>query len=324
MVTPRPYNRSMARQPAIAKQMVTTSFGNIAYLEAGGAPRPPVLLVHGIPTSSYLWRQVLPELGAAFHCYAPDLMGLGDTEVDLDGGRFDMEAQARMLVDFMSRLGHESFAVVCHDQGGAAAQLIAAHHPERITCLVLTNCVCYDNWPVPVIRRQQRLSRVPVIAQLVSRLGLVEWIETQTRLSAFRRGVYDPARLSDEAIREYLRPARGTPAQQARFRAFLLAGDPRYTMDAVDGLRRFERPTMVLWAADDAYLSPAWGRRLHEDIPGARRFELVPRCGHFWPEEKPAEFSAYIRDFFREHLPDRPSGARVHLPVVPGQAADRR
>ena len=66
-------------QPAIEKSFVRTSFGNIAYLETGSAGKPPVLFVHGIPTSSYLWRHVLRFLQNDFHCYAPDLMGLGDT-----------------------------------------------------------------------------------------------------------------------------------------------------------------------------------------------------------------------------------------------------
>jgi pimeloyl-ACP methyl ester carboxylesterase len=284
-----------------SKQFVQTSFGRIAYLETGSAPKPPVLLIHGIPTSGYLWRHVLRLLQNDFHCYAPDLMGLGDTDVDPERTKFHMEAQAEMLEELMATLGHESFAMVCHDQGGAAAQILAAFRPQLIRCWVITNCVCYDNWPVPAIARLQALMRVPVLPELFVRARLFHLLETKTPLSAFRRGVYDPAKLSDEAIEEYLRPLLAGQRERERFVKFLLAGSPAYTRRAVEGMRRFDKPTLVVWAADDHYLSPSWGRKLQEEIPGARRFELVPFCGHFWQEERPAEFAAQIGEFLAAH-----------------------
>lgn len=284
------------------KKRATTSFGSIAYVEAGDPSAPPVLFVHGIPTSSYLWRHVIADLRDAYHCHAPDLMGLGDTEVD-PNGRFDMEAQADNLLELMTALGHEKFALVCHDQGGAAAQLIAARHPERLTCFVLANCVCYDNWPVPLIKAfQERARKRPLLAELIGRSGLTEWIETRTRFSNFKKGVYDPDNMPAASIREYLRPMRESRAGRERFKSFLLAGDCRWSMEAVPGLKQLEVPTLVVWAADDRFLSPSWGKQLFDDIPGARRFELVPFCGHFWQEERPEAFSRVMRAFFAEHL----------------------
>jgi pimeloyl-ACP methyl ester carboxylesterase len=69
----------------------------------------------------------------------------------------------------------------------------------------------------------------------------------------------------------------------------------------VDGLKRFDKPTLILWAADDPHISPSWGRRLFDDIPGAERFELIPFCGHFWQEERPAEFAAHMGEFLARH-----------------------
>jgi len=308
-------------EPAIEKSFVRVSYGNIAYLETGAAGKPPVLFVHGIPTSSYLWRHVLRFLQNDFHCYAPDLMGLGDTEVDPDSTAFHMDAQAEMLVEFMKTLGHETFALVCHDQGGAAAQIIAARMPQTLTCFVITDCVCYDNWPVPAIRRVQRMMRVPVLADLLGRTGIMEWAQNRPRLSDFRRGLYDPSKLTPEVIREYLRPSHGTPEQRKRFRNFFLAGDPRYSELAVEGLKKFDKPTLVVWAADDRYLSPSWGRKLYEDIPGAERFELVPFCGHFWQEERPSAFSSIMGEFLSEHAAGKGAATeekpkKKKLPVV--------
>ena len=288
-------------QSAIEKKTIQTSFGTIAYVETGRASKPPVLFVHGIPTSSYLWREVVRFLQNDFHCYAPDLMGLGDTEVDPDTTAFHMDSQAEMLIELMTELGHEEFAIVCHDQGGAAAQIIAARQPQRVTALVLTDCVCYDNWPVPAVKRLQQLSRWRPISEAFSRSGIGEWMQTTTRLSAFRKGVFDKAKLTDETIREYLRPMK-SKAGRARFRQFLLAGHPRYTQLAVDGLTQFDKPTLVVWAADDHYLSPSWGQKLCEDIPGAGDLRLVPFCGHFWQEERPSEFSSLIGEFLAKQL----------------------
>lgn len=288
------------RTPALPKRFVETRFGRVALLEAGRVDRPPVLFVHGIPTSGYLWRDVLRLLQNDVHGYAPDLLGLGDTDAD-PAGRFDMEAQAEMLLELMDRLGHERFALVCHDQGGAAAQLLAARHPERITCFGITDCVCYDNWPVPVIARLQRLSQLPLLADALGSAAFFHWLEQRTPLSAFRKGVHDPAAFTDEAIGEYLRPLVSSPRARQRFLAFLRAGHPRWSLQAVPGLRRFEKPTLVVWAADDHYLSPSWGRRLYEDIPGAAGFALVPFCGHYWQEERPAEFVAHLGPFLAAH-----------------------
>ena len=287
----------------IEKKFISLTYGDIAYLEAGSEDKPPVLFVHGIPTSGYLWRHVIRFLQNDFHCLAPDLMGLGDTDVDPDANSFHMDAQSEMLLEFMEKLGHKHFNVVCHDQGGAAVQIIAAQRPEVITSMVMTDCVCYDNWPVPKIAQLQSLARIPLLVDALGRTGFFDWQESKTPFSAFRRGVSSPERFDEEAIHEYLRPLRSSRKARKRFIRFLLAGNPRYTMRAVEGLKRFDKPTMVIWAADDFYISPSWGRKLYEDIPGAGRFELIPFCGHFWQEDRPSEFSSLIGDFLTAHQP---------------------
>ncbi len=288
-------------QPLIAKKFQTTSYGRIAYLEAGSPSKPPVLLIHGIPTSSYLWRDVLRFLQNDFHCYAPDLMGLGDTDVDPQKAKFHMEAQAEMLEEFMKSFGHEHFSVVCHDQGSAAAQILAAQRKQIIDALVITDAVCYDNWPVPAIARLQSFMQLPIFPRVLVRAGFFHFLETRTPFSSFRKGVYQSNRFSETSIREYLRPLLMGENERERFLQFLLAGNSSYTLRAVDGLKKFDKPTMIIWAADDHYISPSWGRKLFEEIPGAKRFEIVPFCGHFWQEERPSEFASLIGTFLGEY-----------------------
>lgn len=307
------------RSSSVSKKLVDTSRGRIAYLESGAPELPVVLLVHGIPTSGYLWRHVMRALEGRFRCLAPDLMGLGDTEVDPARTDFSMPSQAEMLEDFLDALGVERAHLVAHDQGGAAAQLLVTRREHRVRRLVLTNCVCFDNWPVPAVRALMRFARLPG-ADLLGRTGLMEWVETRTRFSRFRRGVVNRAALSDAAISEYLRPLRGTADERARFRAFLLAGSPRHTMAVLPRLRELRTPTLVLWAAEDTYIPVRWGRRLYETIPGAQRLEVVPGAGHFWPEERPEAFVEHLAGFLAEEEAAPEESVAAGSPAAAGEA----
>jgi len=282
------------RDQPLPKRRAELGRVSVAYTDLGEGE--PILMVHGIPTSSYLWRNVIRVLQHDYRCVAPDLMGLGDTDAPLDH-RFDMEAQADKLLELADHLGLDQFTLVCHDQGGAAAQWLATHHPERIRRFILTNCVCYDNWPVPMVTFFMRLMKPRPLAGLGKRMknpglwGRSRW--------GMRLGVHDPSNLSDAAIEEYLKVARD-PDRFDRFRAFTLAGDCRYSVEAAQRFGEFDRPTLVVWAADDHWLSVSWAEKLREDIAGARRLEIIPFAGHFLQEEKPEELASAIDRFMRE------------------------
>jgi pimeloyl-ACP methyl ester carboxylesterase len=266
----------------------------IAFLESGPADGPPALFLHGLPTHSFLWRKVLGALEDDVHGFAPDLLGLGDTVVS-PYQDFTAPFQAEVLLEWMDKLGFEQVAVVAHDQGGAVAQQLAANHPERVSHLVLVDVVAYDNWPIPPAQSIMRLARTPGLDTIAYALALPRRVAHSARLG-FARGVWDNEVMTADVIEEYLRPL-ATVEGRERARRFLLAGDARFTLECLPGLRRFERPTLVAWGADDAFLSPSWGRRLADEIPGAAgRFELLPFCGHFVPEEKPVELAALLRE----------------------------
>ncbi len=276
----------------LPKNTVRLGDVRMAYIDAGEGR--PILLVHGIPTSGYLWRNVIRALEGDFRLIAPDLMGLGDTDTPLDH-RYDMQAQADKLLELADRLGLETFTLVCHDQGGAAAQWLAVHNPERIERFILTNCVCYDNWPVPIVARFARLFRLKPLAMLMHRLRLNAWWSKS--ILGMRLGVYDPKALSDFAIDEYTKINRMGPEKFEQFRLFTIAGDCRYTLEAAKKFGEFDRPTLIVWGGSDRWLNVSWGRRLYDEIAGARRMEVVPFAGHFLQEEKPEQVAAYIREF---------------------------
>lgn len=285
-----------AADPAWAKRTVLAGKTRIAYVEAGQGD--PVLLLHGCPFSSFVWRKVIPQLSARFRCIAPDLLGLGDTESP-PGADWSLPAQTEAVLGLLDALDIRACPVVGHDHGGAVAQLIAAHHPERLTALVLADAEAYDNWPsqdeLPFVRATQ----LPGLGRLL----LWAWARRPLFRLALATGnaVHDRTALTDELVDGYIAANLGTAHRRARTRRFLAGQlDPanqRHTAEAGAGLRRFDRPTLILWGAEDVHFGPAWAQRLYQDIPGAHRLELLPGVGHLLMEERPEQVAAIIGDF---------------------------
>jgi pimeloyl-ACP methyl ester carboxylesterase len=271
----------------------------IAYLDAGTGP--PVLLLHGCPFSSFGWRHVIAELSPSFRCVAPDLLGLGDTETP-DGADWTLPAQTDAVLGLLDHLDLDRVAVVGHDQGGAIAQLIAVDHPERISALVLADAEAYDNWPSAEELPFVRATQLPIVGRLVlwawSRRALFRWA------LAAGKAVHDRAALTDELVDGYIAANLRTAHRRAKTRRFLAAQldatNQARTGAAVPGLRRFTKPTLIVWGERDVHFPPEWGRRLRDDIPGVRRLEILPDTGHLLMEERPARLAALIAEFVRE------------------------
>lgn len=287
------------------KRFVDLGEARVAYYEEGHGQ--PLLLLHGCPFSSFIWRKVIPPLAAEHRCLAPDLLGLGDTETEPDAD-WSLPAQARMVVAFLDALGIGRAHVVGHDHGGAIAQLLAARHADRVDRLVLSNAEAYDNWPSPHERPFLRLSQAP----LVGRLGAwalskrpATWLALATG-----RAVKHPRVLDPELLSGYVRANLGDSHRRAKWRRFLrFQLDPannRETLKLLDGLRRFDQPTLLLWAEDDPHVGPEWAEKLLGDIAGRSQLELVSDSGHLLMEERPGEVAAAIGRFL---LADTPTPA---------------
>jgi 2-polyprenyl-6-methoxyphenol hydroxylase-like FAD-dependent oxidoreductase/pimeloyl-ACP methyl ester carboxylesterase len=283
------------------KRLVRVGGTLVAYYEEGDGK--PILLLHGCPFSSFVWRKVIPLLSRHYRCIAPDLLGLGDTETP-EGADWSLRSQADMIVGFLDALGIERAHVVGHDHGGALAQLLAAEHPHKIDRLVISNAEAYDNWPSEEERPFVRATQVPVLGDVVM------WL--YSRRAVFRltlkeaKAVYDPRVLSAELLDGYIRANLSDRHRRARTRRFLAGQfDPennRTTMDLLDGLRRFDHPTLLVWAREDPHFGPVWGERLYRDIPGAVGLELLPETGHLLMEERPERFAALVADFLSDPM----------------------
>lgn len=281
------------------KRVATVGDAKVAYHDEGTGT--PVLLLHGCPFGSFVWRRLIPALAPFHRCLAPDLLGLGDTETPA-GADWSLPAQAAAMIGLLDELGIERAHVVGHDHGGAVAQVLAARHARRVDRLVLADAEAYDNWPSAEERPFVRLTQVPLLGDLV--LWLWSRRPVLRAMLARAKAVEDARALSPEFVDAFVRANLSDRRRRAKTRRFLAAQfdarNNRVTMDVLEGLRRFEHPTLLIWAEKDAHFGPEWGERLRADIPGVRRLELLPATGHLLMEESPERFEALVRDFLQE------------------------
>ncbi len=279
-----------------AKRVTQLGDVRLAYRDEGSGPA--VLLLHGCPFASFVWRRLIPQLAPSHRCIAPDLLGLGDTETP-PGADWSLPAQAETMIRLLDSLGIEHAHVLGHDHGGAVAQVLAARHATRVDRLVLTDAEAYDNWPSAEERPFVRITQMPLLGDLVLWLWSRRVVLRATLVRA--KAVYDARALSGEFIDFLIRANLGDRRRRAKTKRFIAEqfdpGNNRVTLDILDGLRRFDHPTLLIWAENDAHFGPEWGERLRREIPGAQRLELLPSTGHLLMEERPEKFAALVRDF---------------------------
>jgi len=258
---------------ARSKQKIRTFAGDIAYLRQGQGP--PLLLLHGIPSSSYLWRDVIDPLSASFDVLAPDLLGYGDSDKRLDAD-LSIAAQARYVVAFMETIGVHQAAVIGHDIGGGVAQLMAADEPQRVARLILIDSAVDNNWPVPVIARLKEPAWDHIMVNIDLRKGLREGLET---------GIVTAGRVTDEVVDEWTRPFQDLGGRRAYLRA-ARALNNRDLVGRSKHIEEIETPTLILWGANDAFLEPRWAEVLQHKFRNST-VEIIDPGGHFLPLDRP-------------------------------------
>ena len=255
---------------------------DVAYVDAGAGD--PVVLLHGIPTWSFLWREVIPLLAAGRRVIAPDFLGHGFSD---RRDRFDrsLVAQTAMVLALLDRLGIERADVAGHDTGGGVALILAVEHPERVRRVVLSNIVCFDSWPVAEMIElgDPRMAARPA-GELVAwiRSGLVEGVHRPERRTAeFEEGILAPY-ADEEGKLSLIRNA--------------VSLNTNHTMMLVDRHRDIAADVLLLWGADDPWQTIADARRLAADIPGAT-LQPVERASHWLQQDAPDVVAAQIAAF---------------------------
>jgi pimeloyl-ACP methyl ester carboxylesterase len=265
----------------------------IAHGVHGPADGAPVVLLHGTPSFSMIWRAVVPELTAAGRrVHLCDLLGYGHSERPRDPTvDTSVAGQVGVLARLFETWGLADAHVVAHDIGGAVAMRFTLAHPDSVRSLTLIDTVSFDSWPSPRTRRQMQagLDRLISAPDAEHRAHFRQWLQS---------AVHDPANLSGETLEAYLEMIAGPVGQASLFQHQVAHYDSRYTEEISQRLRELSqgRPVQLIWGAADAWQDPAYAERLHAGIPGSQ-LHWLDACGHFAPEEKPAEIAALVRTF---------------------------
>jgi len=263
-------------------QRQRTSVGKVAYDVFGEGP--PVVLVHGTPTRSYLWRNVTPTLAERNSVYVYDLLGFGESERK-EGQDLSIAAQARLLDELVDAWGLERAAVVGHDIGGSVA--LRSHIVERTVYsrIALVDAVVVTPWmPEANQHFEAHMDAYRTIPP-----HLFEAI-----VAAHFREAMSP-QMDGGAWEAYLSQWRGEEGKLAFLREEegLREGD---TAELEPRLGEVDVPVLVVWGEQDAWLHPSQADRLGEAIPNSR-VKKIPGVGHFVPEDAPEELARELSAF---------------------------
>ncbi|MBO2448048.1 alpha/beta hydrolase [Actinomadura barringtoniae] len=243
---------------------------------------PPVVLTHGAPASSYLWREVARDLARTHTVHVWDLLGYGDsraTELPT------IDLQARTLAELVDHWGLKDPALVGHDIGGATTLRAHLVHQAPARRLALLDAAVLDPWITPFTLHMQRYQDA---YRTMPHHVFDEIITTRLRTAA-----HNP--MTPETLAAYHAPWSGDDGQQ-RWIDQVVGTTPDHTRDIAARLTQLNVPTLILWGDNDEWLEPATADRLAAAIPGARK-ATISGAGHFLPEDNPHDTAAALRSF---------------------------
>ena len=273
-----------------ARRTVEVPAGTLEYREIGTGP--PIVFAHGAGVNADLWRRVAPALAGDRRCIAPDVP-IGGHSIPLrEGPDITLFDLADILADFIEALGLDDVTLVANDTGGAVSQALVGRRAERIGRLVLTSCDAFENYPPKAVAYLKPTARVRPAFWLLTqsmRIGPVQRLPIAYGWATHRR--IDP-----EIMDSYLHGLRTNAGVRRDFARVLRAADPADCLQAAHDLHRFDRPALVVWAADDKFFPREHGRRLAELLPQGR-FELVDDSRTFIPEDQPRRLVELVDRF---------------------------
>jgi pimeloyl-ACP methyl ester carboxylesterase len=260
--------------------------GRVRWHRLGPPDAPPIVLLHGTPFSSYVWRGVARSLAHRHGVYVWDMPGYGSSE-KFEGQDVSLAGEASVFVELLTTWGLTEPVVIAHDSGGAIA--LGAHLLDgmRYRKLTLVDAVSLPPWGSEFSRlvgeHADVFARLPLAAHLAL---LREYVD-----SASSPGLH-PATL--EAL---VQPWVADGGQAAFYRQLAVRlGDRSYTDAMQDRYATIDMPVTVCWGEDDAWVPVERGRELAARIPGAR-LRVIPGAGHLVPEDQPAELTAALFEF---------------------------
>jgi haloalkane dehalogenase len=261
---------------------------DLHHREAGKPGDPAVLLVHGYPESSYMWREILPPLAeAGFHALAPDLAGYGDSAPDPPG---TWERHVEALERFRLAQGLERVSLVVHDWGGLIGLRWACDHPEAVDALVISDTGFFPDgkWrgPAEILRTEGQGE------QSVHGLDRDDFAQL---LGSVSTGI------TPDAVDEYFKAFADEVRQRGQLELYR-SGDFEKLVPYEGKLAQLGVPTLLLWGADDFAAPVAGAHRFEREIPGSE-VVVLEGTGHFVVEDAPDRYAEELVRFLTRARP---------------------
>jgi pimeloyl-ACP methyl ester carboxylesterase len=280
--------------PTTSYRTVSVDGLKVFYREAGDEKAPAVLLLHGFPTSSHMYRELIPALADRYHVVAPDLPGFGFTDApDRKTFKYSFDHLAKVIERFTEVVGLRRFVLYVFDYGAPIGFRLAIQHPERITALISQNGNAYEEGLSEGWNPIQAYWKDP---SLENRAALRAFLKPESTQWQYTHGVADPERLSPDTwtLDSALLARPGNDEIQLD-----LFGDYQTNVALYPKFQEYFRtsrpPLLAVWGKSDPFFLPAGAQAFRRDNPQAEIHLLD--AGHFALESRGPEITAIIRDF---------------------------
>jgi pimeloyl-ACP methyl ester carboxylesterase len=279
---------------AIKYQHAEVDGFRVFYREAGSPDAPKLLLLHGFPSASHMFRELIPLLADRFHVVAPDLPGFGQSDMpSRDTFTYTFDRIAHVIDRFTEVVGFDRYAVYVFDYGAPTGFRLAVRHPERITGIISQNGNAYeeglsDGWN-PIRAYWQEPSRA-------NREALRSFLAPETTRWQYSHGVVDASAVSPDGqnLDNYYLARPGADEVQLD-----LFGDYKSNVALYptfqEYFRKYKPPLLAIWGKNDPFFVPPGAEAFKRDNPNAKVIFLD--TGHFALETHAVEISVKIRDF---------------------------
>lgn len=268
----------------------------IFYREAGAANGPTLLLLHGFPSSSHMFRDLIPLLADRFHIVAPDLPGFGQSDApSRDSFAYTFDHLASVITRFTEVLKLDRFAVYVFDYGSPVGLRVAMHHPERITAIISQNGNAYteglsDGWN-PIRKYWQQPTQE-------NRDALRALLTPATTYWQYTHGVPNPEAVSPDgySLDDFYMTRPGI--HDVQLDLFLdYANNVALYPEFHSYFRRHQPPLLAVWGRNDPFFLPAGAEAFRQDLPNAEVHFY--ETGHFALETHAHEIATAIRQFLK-------------------------
>ncbi|WP_442483287.1 alpha/beta fold hydrolase [Aeoliella sp. SH292] len=279
---------------------VTIDGLDILYREAGPKDAPTVLLLHGFPTSSHMFRDLIPALADKFHVIAPDYPGFGNSSApSVEDFDYTFENLANVIDKFTQEVGITKYSIYLMDYGAPVGFRLAVKHPERVQTLIIQNGNAYDEgldndfWkPIKAYWKDRTDAQGDGLRSLLT-LDATKW--------QYTHGVRNVETISPDTW-GHVQPLLDRPGnQEIQLALFYSYGsNPSLYPQWQEYLRKHQPPTLIVWGQNDAIFPAAGAHPYKRDLKNLE-FHLLD-TGHFALEEDGATIATLMRNFLDKQV----------------------